>query len=215
METNNLNTQQLPNVMREHLCIVAQQSDGNEMVIFEGYRHIPFFWLLLVEQNDVPKFYEAIKQYQQIQDAQTPQNQSVTTTRPAIGLDKIQALIRAADRRDYVKKYYEPCLPLYDDWLYFMQISDFADMKIYIDIFDICSHHLSLESAADSLKKAIACFDEDREAWYDHAIEDTCGYDRNNKNVKKFSNTSKAYDEINKRFIYSQFEAPVLRKKKS
>ncbi|MDR3261872.1 MAG: hypothetical protein LBT78_08570 [Tannerella sp.] len=175
--------------------IFARQRDGEKAILFEGNNHIPFFWLMLWGPEDIDFFYE--------KKNRLPQNEA----EPAgIGLDKLKALVRAADRREYVKRYYVTCLPLYDDWLYFMQISDFSDMKIYVDLDDLCSCYDSPEHFTDSLRRAIACFDENREAWYENTIADTCGYDGRNRNKKRFSDLSEAYREMNQKDIYGRFD---------
>jgi hypothetical protein len=185
-------------VMGNCSCIYARQRNGEEAILFEENNHIPFFWLMLLGPEDIDFFYE--------KKSLLPQNGA---EQAGIGLDKLKALVRAADRRDYVKRYYAACLPLYDAWLYFMQISDFSDMKIYVDLDDICSCYDSPEHFTDSLRRAIACFDENREAWYENTIADTCGHDGRNRNKKHFSDLSETYREMNQKEIYGQFDKKI------
>jgi hypothetical protein len=166
------------------------------MVLLEGKNHIPFFWLLLLGQEDIDFFQEKMKN-------------AVEPDELNLGLDKLKALVRAAGRRDYVERYYALCLPLYDDWLYFMQISDFSDRKIYVDLYEICSCYESQERFIDSLRRAVACFDEDREAWYETSIADTCGYDSRDRNKKRFSDFSEAYRAMNRKDIYGRFDKKI------
>ncbi|MDR3268669.1 MAG: hypothetical protein LBT83_06345 [Tannerella sp.] len=178
------------------------------MVLFEGNNHIPFFWLMLFGQEDVDFLHEKI--------CRPVHNRTEYPASATLSLDKIKALIRTADRRSYVERYYASGLPLYDDWLYFMQISDFSDMRIYVDLYDISSCHESPERFVESLRKAIACFDENREVGHDNVIADMCGYEGRNKNKKRFSDFSDAYRMMNRKEIYGRFDKKLhLGKKKS
>ncbi|MDR1602428.1 MAG: hypothetical protein LBS42_08380 [Tannerella sp.] len=184
--------------MRNGSCIFAKQRDGEEAVLFEGGHPIPFFWLLLLDSDDIRALHEKLKQI--------PRNANAGDVDASIGLDKLKALIRAADRRDYVKRHYPVCLLLYDDWLYFMQISDFSDMKIYLDLYETSLNHHDLEHFTGSMQKAITCFDENREAWFDCTIAGTCGREGRNKNRRRFDNMSEAYRNLNRQDLYGHFE---------
>ncbi|MDR1408101.1 MAG: hypothetical protein LBJ23_08670, partial [Tannerella sp.] len=153
--------------MRGCSCIFARQRDGEEVVLFEGSHPIPFFWLMLLDADEIAALHEKLKSI--------PRDEYSGEIETGLGLDKLKALIRAADRRDYVKQHYTMFLPLYDDWLYFMQISDFSDMKIYLDLYEASLKHHTLTHFVDSLQKAITCFDENRATWYEGTVAGTCG----------------------------------------
>ncbi|MDR0757111.1 MAG: hypothetical protein LBF85_04615 [Tannerella sp.] len=184
--------------MRNCSCIFAKQGDGEEAILFEGGHPIPFFWLLLLDSDDIRALHEKLKQ--------APRNGNDGDFDASIGLDKLKALVRAANRRDYVKQYYPTCLSLYDDWLYFMQISDFADMKIYLDLYEASLTHHDPEHFIDGMQKAITRFDGNREAWFDCTVAGTCGREGRNKNRRRFVNMSEAFRDINKKALHGSFE---------
>lgn len=184
--------------MKNCSCIFARQRDGEEAILFEGGHPVPFFWLMLLDADDIAALYEKLKR--------VPRNGNTEQIDTSIGLDKLKALTRAANRRDYVKQHYTVCLSLYDDWLFFMQISDFADMKIYIDLYETSLNHTSLEHFTDSLQKAVVCFDENKDAWYDITIAGTCGREGRNKNKRCLGDTSHAFQKINRKDRNGNFE---------
>ena len=167
------------------------------MVFFEGYHPIPFFWLMLLDKEDVEIYRRKIirlsKEEAEKQDT-------------CMSLDKLKAISRAGDRRDYVQRFTVTCLPLFDDWLYFLQIAVFSDMKIYMDLYHISSSYSDLNVFCDSLLKAIDCFDNRIEAWSEVSVPATCGYEGRNHNKKRFSDISKAYRELNQQDIYGRFD---------
>lgn len=172
------------------------------MILFEGHHHIPFFWLMLLGQDDIDLFYEKSSRY--------VRNGTEKEPAPEIELDKLQALVRLADRREYVEQYHAADLPLYDDWIYFMQTADFSDRKIYMDLYEISSCHESPERFTDSLRRAIACFDEHREAWYEHKIADTCGHESKDRSGRRrFSDFSETYREMNRKDVYGRFDEKI------
>ncbi|MDR2120374.1 MAG: hypothetical protein LBP64_05815 [Tannerella sp.] len=183
--------------MRNCSCIFAKQSDGEESVLFESSRVIPFFWLLLMDSDDIRILGEKLKQ------AALSAHSHPDTS---VGLNKLKALIRAADRRNYVKQYYPVCLSLYDDWLYFMQISDFSDMKIYLDLYETSLNHRTPEHFIESMQKAVAGFDENREAWYEATIAGTCGREGRNNNKRRLENMSQAFRNMSRQDLYGHFE---------
>ena len=183
--------------MKNCSCIFARQRDGEEVMLFEGYHPIPFFWLMLLDKEDVEIYRKLITQLSQ-EDARHQDT--------SMCLDKLKAISRAGDRRDYVQQFTVTCLPLFDDWLYFLQIADFADMKIYMDLYQISSSYSTLNVFCDSLLKAIDCFDNRIEAWSEVSVPATCGYEGRNRNKKRFSEISKAYRELNQQDIYGRFD---------
>ena len=186
-------------------CIFARQREGEEVILFEGKHTLPFFWLMLIAKEDVEICREkmAKKSTEEIKHIDT-----------SIVLDKLKALSRAAIRRDYVKKHLNTCLSLFDDWLYYLQISDFSDMKIYVDIYPIESSYNNINAFFDSILKAVMCFDEDIEAWNEDTIAATCGFESRNNN-KPFSALSSAYRELNKKNIYGHFDKKIYLNKKT
>jgi hypothetical protein len=161
---------------------------------------------MLLAPEDIDALHEKISRL-----SPNPAEQGAST---ALGLDKTKALMQVAERRSYVAKYYASCLPLYDDWLYFMQISDFYDMKIYIDLCEISACYESTERFTDSLRKAIACFAEDQEIWHENTIADMCGHENRNTNKKRFSDFSEAYRMMNQKDIYGRFDKKIHLDKK-
>jgi len=192
--------------MRSSSCIFARRRDGEETVLFEGGQPIPFFWLMLLGKDDIDTFHNKLKKAENEPD--TERSDTV------IVLDKLRALHLAALRREFVSRYYAVCLRLYDDWLYFMQTADFADMRIYVDLYETSHAHQNLSQFIDSLHKAIDCFDSVSDAWYDVTIAGTCGREANNANRRRFSNMSKAYSRMNRNDIYGAFDNKVHLEKK-
>lgn len=187
--------------------LFARLDNGEEAVLFEGGNRIPFFWLTLLGQDDIDVFYEQIS----LRPADGTQQRKC-----CFELDKLRALVRAADRRNYVAQYYASCLPLFDDWLYFMQITDFSDRKIYLDPDEICACYETPERFVDSLRRAITSFDDNRETWYESTVAATCGYESRNQLERGFGDFSKACREMNRKDIYSHFDKKIhLEKKQS
>jgi hypothetical protein len=182
------------------IYIFARQIDGEEAILFEGRHSIPFFWLMLMGPEDVKSCCEKMDRI--------PKD-SAEQIDTSVSLDKLKAISRAAGRRSYVEQHFTTCLPLYDDWILFMQTSDFSDMKIYMNLYGVSSCDVDQKHFADGLLKAITGFDENREAWYEDTIAGTCGYEGRNKNKKRFAETSKAYQELNKKDIYGRFDKKI------
>ena len=190
--------------MRSCSCIYARQSDGEELILFEGKHPLPFFWLMLLSEEDVEVYRSKMLQL-------SPQDVNPNTS---MSLDKLKAISRAANRRDYIKQYYHiTCLPLFDDWLYFLQISDFSDMKIYVDLYETGTSYNDLNHFCDSMLKAIACFDENKEAWYEETVAGACGYEGNSNHKKSFGAMSKAYRKL-KKDSYKRFDKKLHLDKK-
>jgi len=189
---------------REQSCIFAKQWGGEEAVLFEGGHPIPFFWLMLLDLDDIDAIYEKVSNAAKSNDA--------SQIDAAVGLDKLKALTRAADRRNFVKQYYAVCLQLFDDWLYFMQISDFSDMKIYLDLYETSLNHHSPEHFAESLRRACICFDENTETWFDVSVAATCGREGQNNNKLRFSDNA-SFRKMN-RAIYDNFDKKIHLSKK-
>jgi len=191
--------------MRSCSCIFAKQGDGEEAVLFEAHHRLPFFWLMLFDKEDVETYR---KKMMQLSENDAGQKDT------GIGLSKLKAISQAAGRRDYIKQYYATCLPLFDDWLYFLQISDFSDMHIYVDLYEIGSSYNDLNHFCDSMLKAIVCFDENKEAWFEDTVAATCGHEGRNKNKKRFNEMSKACQELNKKNMCGRFDQRLHLKKK-
>lgn len=179
-------------------CVFAKQRDGQEVPLFEGGNPLPFFWLMLVGDDDIRHYSEKIKQASHTMPDDT-----------SMALDKLKALAKATGRRNYIEKYYTSCLPLFDDWIYFLQISDFADMKIYVDLYEVSTCYTDLDDFEKSLQRAIAGFDKDEQAWYENTIAGTCGYEARNKNKRRFVDFSGSYRDKNKKDIYSHFDQRI------
>lgn len=193
-------------MMAGYSHIVAKQHDGEEVVLFEGNNPLPFFWLMLLDRDDIDFYKTKISQISRMAPGQVD---------TSIAVDKLKALAHAANRRNYIKLFFKSCIPLFDDWLYFMQRSDFSDMKIYIDLYQACLCYPTPDEFADSLLKAISCFDEQKEAWYEETIAGTCGHEGKHKNKKRFNEISHAYQELNRKNIYGGFENKVHLGKKA
>jgi len=185
--------------------ILARQHDGDVVALFEGSNPLPFFWLMLLDKVDIDSYKTKILQM-------SGQDTSLMDT--SIAIDKLKALSCAAGRRDYIKQYYKSCIPLFDDWLYYMQTSDFSDMKIYVDLYQASLCYASPEEFTDSLERAIVCFDKQKEAWYEETIAGTCGYEGKHKNRRHFNEFSNAYQKLNQKNIYGGFEKTIHLKKK-
>ena len=181
-------------------CVIAKLHDSEKAVLFEGNNPLPFFWLMLLGPEDI-RIYQ--KQLTYIHQQKTDQ------TDTAIAIDKLRALSRAAERRNYIKQYYKTCTDLFDDWIYFMQIADFSDMKIYVDLYPTSLSYPTPENFADSLLKAITCFDEQKEAWYEGTIAGTCGYEGRHKGKRRLSELSEAYNKLNQQNIYGSFQNKI------
>jgi hypothetical protein len=176
-------------IMR-NIYLIAKQKDGDEAVLFEGSYSIPFFWLMLIRHDDVAAYRETLRRLPPSTPHEAPNN-----TR--LRLDKLKALLAAASRRNYVKRHFTTFLPLYDDWIYFMQTSDFSDMTIYLDLHNILSSDAQRACFIDGLQKAIDGFEENRDSWYEDTIAGTCGYEGRNKNKRRFERFSKTYRDLN------------------
>ena len=192
-------------MMKNFSCIFARQSNGEEAILFEGRHTLPFFWLMLIDKEDVERYREKMT---------CMSLENIKHEDTSIVLDKLKALSRAASLRDYVKKHLITCLSLFDDWLYYLQTSDFADMKIYLDLYHTGSSYKNMNDFCDSILKAVICFEEDIEAWDEDTIVATCGYESRNNNKKLFSDFSKAYQELNKKNIYGGFDKKIHLNKK-
>ena len=181
-------------------CVFAKQRDGQETPLFEGGNPLPFFWLMLLSEDDIRRYSEKIKQA--VHTHTIPDDTS-------IALDKLKALIRATGRRGYIEKYYTSCLPLFDDWIHFLQISDFADMKIYVDLYEVSTCYPNPDAFEESLQRAIAGFDKNEQAWYENTVAGTCGYEARNKNKRRFADFSESYRDKNKKDIYGHFDQRI------
>jgi len=188
-------------------CIFARQRNGEDIILFEGNRRIPFFWLMLFDKEDIESYRDKMAEMSK---------KSVRQEDSMLVLDKLKALVQAAVRRDYVKKHLITCLPLFDDWLYYLQVSDFSDMKIYVDLYHVGQNYKNINEFCDSMLKAVLCFDEDIDVWNEETIAATCGYENRNNQAKRFSDFSKAYCELNNKNIYGRFDNKLyLNKKRS
>jgi hypothetical protein len=181
-------------------CLFARLDSGEEAVLFEGGNRIPFFWLTLLGQEDIEAFYGQISR---------PHPGGTEPRRCRFELDKLRALVRAADRRNYVAQYYSSCLPLFDDWLYFMQITDFADRKIYLDPGEACTCHETPAHFADSLRKAAVSFDDNGETWYESTVAATCGYESRSRLERRFGDFSEVFRDMNRKDIYSRYDKKI------
>ena len=161
---------------------------------------MPFFWLMLLSEDDIRHYSEKIKQA--VHSHTIPDDTSMA-------LDKLKALIRATGRRGYIEKYYTSCLPLFDDWIHFLQISDFADMKIYVDLYEVSTCYPNPDAFEESLQRAIAGFDKNEQAWYENTVAGTCGYEARNKNKRRFVDFSGSYRDKNKKDIYGHFDQRI------
>ena len=71
-------------------CVFAKQRDGQEVPLFEGGNPLPFFWLMLVGDDDIRHYSEKIKQASHTMPDDT-----------SMALDKLKALAKATGRRNY------------------------------------------------------------------------------------------------------------------
>ncbi|MDR2041252.1 MAG: hypothetical protein LBP98_02910 [Tannerella sp.] len=186
--------------MKKGSRLFARLDNGEEAVLFEGGNRIPFFWLTLLGQEDIDAFYE---QSRLRSASETEQHKC------CFELDKLRALVRAADRRDYLAQYSASCLSLFDDWLYFMQITDFSDRKIYLDMDEIGACYETPELFADSLRRAVTSFDDHRETWYESTVAAACGNESRNQLERRFSDFSETCREMNRKDIYSRFNKKI------
>lgn len=186
--------------MTSSSCIKAKLQNGETAVLFEGNYPLPFFWLMLLGPEDIEHYR---KQLTGIPLQKTGQIDT------ALAIDKLSAISRAAERRDYIKQYYKTCTFLFDDWIYFMQTADFSDMKIYIDLYPTSLSYPTPENFTNSLQKAISCFDDQKEAWYEETIAGTCGYEGRHKGKRRLSELSAAYKKLNRQNIYGAFENKI------
>ena len=99
-------------------------------------------------------------------------------SRATLRLDKLRALMQATIRRPYLERHFASWLGLFDDWIYFLQISDFSDMKIYLDLYSV--------RALDCVDRNIATGDEE-------SIAGTCGHEAHNRNRRRFERFSESY----------------------
>lgn len=180
--------------------ILAKQYDGEEAVLFEGNNPLPFFWLMLLDKTDIELYGEKLLQL-------SGQDHGQFST--SIVIDKLKAISCAARRRDYIKRYYKTCISLFDDWIYFLQISDFYDMKIYVDLYQASQCYPLPDDFTSSLMRAIDSFDELKETWYEETVAGTCGYEGRHKNKRRFNEFSNAYQDLNRKNIYGRFEKKV------
>ena len=86
-------------------CVFAKQRDGQEVPLFEGGNPLPFFWLMLVGDDDIRHYSEKIKQASHTMPDDT-----------SMALDKLKALAKATGRRNYIEKYCTSCLSGLDGW---------------------------------------------------------------------------------------------------
>jgi hypothetical protein len=191
--------------MKKGSCLFARLDNGEEAVLFEGGNRIPFFWLTLLGQDDIDVLYEQVRLH--------PAN-GTEQRKCCFELDKLRALVRAADRRDYMAQYYASCLSLFDDWLYFMQITDFSDRKIYLDMDEICACYETPELFVDSLRRAVTSFDDHLETWYESTVVAACGYESRNQLERRFGDFSETCRDMNRKDIYNRFDKKIHLEKK-
>ncbi|MDR2138137.1 MAG: hypothetical protein LBP50_01085 [Tannerella sp.] len=193
--------------MRKGSCLFARLDNGEEAVLFEGGNRIPLFWLTLLGQEDIDRFCEQLR---------LPPAGGAEQCGCRFELDKLRALIRAADRRNYVALYHAPCLSLFDDWLFFMQTADFCGQKIYLDPNEISACYETPERFVESLRKAVTSLDENRETWYESTIAATCGFESRNRFERRFGDYSEAFRRMSRNTVYSRFDNKIhLEKKRS
>jgi len=186
--------------------LYAKQKNGEKVILFESGNQLPFFWLLLMGKDDVFACQEKLSLHANEQSGHAD---------TAIALNKLQALSRAAGRRDYVKQNYTPsCLALYDDWMLFMQIADFSDMKIYIDISGASRFYSDINLFTESLLRAIDGFERPAEVWYEETITGTCGREGHSIIKCRFSNLSETYRIFNQQDIYGYSDKSMRSKQR-
>ena len=172
--------------MRENRSarLYARQSDGEDVALFEGGNPLPFFWLMLLGREDVELY--CIRMRRLIAAGTSP-------SRATLRLDKLRALMQATIRRPYLERHFASWLGLFDDWIYFLQISDFSDMKIYLDLYSVSLYYPTLSQFEDSLLRALDCFDRNIATGYEESIAGTCGHEAHNRNRRRFERFSESY----------------------
>lgn len=181
--------------MRENRSarLYARQSDGEDVTLFEGGNPLPFFWLMLLSREDIELY--CIRMRRLTAAGASP---SLATFR----LNKLHALMQATARRPYLEQHFAPWLGLFDDWIYFLQISDFSDMKIHLDLYAVSLYYPDIAQFEESLRRAIDCFDRNIPAGYEETIAGTCGHEAHNHNRRRFERFSETYREKTKEDIY-------------
>lgn len=181
--------------MRENRSarLYARQSDGEDVALFEGGNPLPFFWLMLLSRDDVELY--CIRMRRLTAAGASP-------SRATLRLDKLQALMQATSRRPYLEQHFSPWLGLFDDWIYFLQISDFSDMKIHIDLYAVSTYYPDINTFEESLRRALNSFDRSIPAGYEETIAGTCGHEARNHNRRRFERFSQTYREKAQEDIY-------------
>ena len=181
--------------MRENRSarLYARQSDGEDVALFEGGNPLPFFWLMLLSRDDVELY--CIRMRRLAAAGASP-------SRATLRLDKLQALMQATSRRPYLEQHFSPWLGLFDDWIYFLQISDFSDMKIHIDLYAVSTYYPDINTFEESLRRALNSFDRSIPAGYEETIAGTCGHEARNHNRRRFERFSQTYREKAQEDIY-------------
>lgn len=181
--------------MRENRSarLYARQSDGEDVALFEGGNPLPFFWLMLLSRDDVELY--CIRMRRLTAAGASP-------SRATLRLDKLQALVQATSRRPYLEQHFSPWLGLFDDWIYFLQISDFSDMKIHIDLYAVSTYYPDINTFEESLRRALNSFDRSIPAEYEETIAGTCGHEARNHNRRRFERFSQTYREKAQEDIY-------------
>lgn len=181
--------------MRENRSarLYARQSDGEDVALFEGGNPLPFFWLMLLSRDDVELY--CIRMRRLTAAGASP-------SRATLRLDKLQALMQATSRRPYLEQHFSPWLGLFDDWIYFLQISDFSDMKIHIDLYAVSTYYPDINTFEESLRRALNSFDRSIPAEYEETIAGTCGHEARNHNRRRFERFSQTYREKAQEDIY-------------
>ena len=181
--------------MRENRSarLYARQSDGEDVALFEGGNPLPFFWLMLLSRDAVELY--CIRMRRLTAAGASP-------SRATLRLDKLQALMQATSRRPYLEQHFTPWLGLFDDWIYFLQISDFSDMKIHIDLYAVSTYYPDINTFEESLRRALNSFDRSIPAGYEETIAGTCGHEARNHNRRRFERFSQTYREKAQEDIY-------------
>ena len=110
--------------------------------------------------------------------------------------------MQATSRRPYLEQHFTPWLGLFDDWIYFLQISDFSDMKIHIDLYAVSTYYPDINTFEESLRRALNSFDRSIPAEYEETIAGTCGHEARNHNRRRFERFSQTYREKAQEDIY-------------
>ena len=181
--------------MRENRSarLYARQSNGEDVALFEGGNPLPFFWLMLLSHEDVELY--CIRMRRLTAAGASP-------SRATLRLDKLQAIMQATARRPYLVQHFAPWLQLFDDWIYFLQISDFSDMKIHLDLYTVSLYYPDVNQFEESLRRALDCFDRGIPAGYEETIAGTCGHEARNRNRRRFERFSESYREKIQEDIY-------------